>query len=201
MALRRTRQETIIRIEYGGRRFASLSRWGSLWPSSWRSSHRPSLLRWPRSKVQQAKSLIRLNSRSTRPIQDFSPINPADRVAQVNLNRNRLPRSPQFTVSAGAQYTFDIGRWGSLAPRVYVYYRDEIAFRQYGNSKDVTPAYSRTNVRIIWSSITEQFWDEIFARNLENESTKTNQEVLQSIYRVHTIDQPRSVGFRVGYSY
>jgi iron complex outermembrane receptor protein len=134
-------------------------------------------------------------------IQDFTQIDPTDRVAQINLNRNRLPRSPRFTVSAGAQYTFDIGRWGSLAPRVDVYYRDEIAFRQYGNSKDVTPAYSRTDVRIIWSSITEQFWGEIFARNLENESTKTNQEVLQSIYRVHTIDQPRSVGFRVGYSY
>jgi iron complex outermembrane receptor protein len=134
-------------------------------------------------------------------IQDFTQINPADRVAQINLNRNRLPRSPRFTVSAGAQYTFDIGRWGSLAPRVDVYYRDEIAFRQYGNSKDVTPAYTRTDVRITWSSITDQFWGEIFAHNLENESTKTNQEVLESIYRVHTIDQPRSFGFRVGYSY
>lgn len=131
----------------------------------------------------------------------FQPAQSADRVAQVNLNRNRLPRSRRFTVSAGAQYTFDIGRWGSLAPRVDVYYRDEIAFRQYGDSKDVTPAYTRTDVRIIWSSITEQFWGEIFARKLENESTKTNQEVLGSIYRVHTIDQPRSVGFRVGYSY
>ena len=65
----------------------------------------------------------------------------------------------------------------------------------------MTPAYSRPDVRITWSSITEQFWGEVFARNLENESTKTNQEVLQSIYRVHTIDQPRSFGFLVGYAY
>jgi iron complex outermembrane receptor protein len=120
---------------------------------------------------------------------------------QINLNRNRLPRSPRFTVSAGAQYTFDIGRWGTLAPRVDVYYRDEIAFRQYGNSKDVTPAYSRTDVRIIWRSVSEQFWGEVFARNLENESTKTNQNIIQGIYRVHSIDTPLSGGFRVGYTY
>jgi len=134
-------------------------------------------------------------------IQDYSQLDPTDRVTQINLNRNRLPRSPRFTVSVGAQYTFDVGRWGTLAPRVDFYYRDEVAFRQYGNPKDVTPSYTRTDVRIIWRSVAENFWGEVFARNLENEATKTNQEILQSIYRVHSIDAPLSGGFRVGYNY
>jgi outer membrane receptor protein involved in Fe transport len=124
-----------------------------------------------------------------------------DRVTQINLNRNRLPRSPRFTVSVGAQYTFDVGRWGTLAPRVDFYYRDEVAFRQYDNPDDVTPSYTRTDVRITWRSVDEKFWGEVFARNLENEATKTNQEILQSIYRVHSIDAPLSGGFRVGYNY
>jgi hypothetical protein len=126
-------------------------------------------------------------------IQDFSQLNPADRVTQINLNRNRLPRSPRFT--------FDVGRWGTLAPRVDFYYRDEVAFRQYDNPKDVTPSYTRTDVRIIWRSVGENFWGEVFARNIENEATKTNQEILESIYRVHSIDAPLSGGFRVGYNY
>jgi iron complex outermembrane receptor protein len=134
-------------------------------------------------------------------LRDFTQLSPADQVTQINLNDNRLPRSPRFTVSLGAQYTFDIGRWGTLIPRVDSYYRDEVAFRQYSNDKDVAPGYTRTDVRLTWRSETETFWAEIFVRNLENEATKTNQQILASIYRTHSIDTPLNGGFRVGYNY
>ncbi len=134
-------------------------------------------------------------------VRDFTQISPADQVKQINLNRNRLPRSPRFTVSLGAQYTFDLGRWGSVIPRVDAYYRDEVSFRQYSNSKDTAPGYTRTDVRITWRSETDTFSVEIFVRNLENEATKTNQEIIDSIYRTHSIDNPRSGGLRFSYTY
>lgn len=123
------------------------------------------------------------------------------RAIDVNLNGNRLPRSPRFTASLGVMYIIEAGRLGTFAPRVDVYYRDEVQFRQYENSNDLADAYTRTDARIIWRSETEQFWGEVFARNLENEEVKTNQETIGSIYRAHYYDNPRSGGIRVGYTF
>ncbi len=134
-------------------------------------------------------------------IQDFDQLDPTLRVTPINLDGNRLPRSPRFTISVGAQYTVEIGKWGTLTPRVDFYYRDEVAFRQYGNSKDVAPDYTRTDVRIIWRSPTEQLWGEVFVRNLENEAVQTNQEVVDSIYRVSNIDTALTGGVRIGYAF
>jgi len=112
-----------------------------------------------------------------------------------------MPRSPRFSVSVGAQYTFHIGEWGSLIPRVDFYYRDDITFRQYDNPDDVAPAYTRTDARIIWRSHNGSWWGEVYARNLENNAVRTNQEIVANIYRKHYYDAPRNGGFRFGYNF
>jgi iron complex outermembrane receptor protein len=134
-------------------------------------------------------------------IQDFSIPFPLPRSPDINLKGNRIPRSPRFTASFGAMYVIDAGRMGTFTPRVDVYYRDKVQFRQYGNPDDVADRYTRTDARIVWRSESEQFWAEIFGRNLENEAVKTNQSIVASIYRAHNYDAPRSAGFRVGYTY
>ncbi len=132
--------------------------------------------------------------------QDFSqPL--GERATLVNLNGNRVPRSPRFTASVGVMYIIEAGRHGTFMPRVDFYYRDEVQFRQYGNSNDVADGYTRTDARIIWRSESEQFWGEVFARNLENEEVKTNQEIVGGIYRAYYYDNPRSGGIRVGYNF
>jgi iron complex outermembrane receptor protein len=134
---------------------------------------------------------------STRP--DYTEPDFTQRNQLVNLNGNRMPRSPRFTVSFGAQYTFDIGNFGTLIPRVDFYFRDDINFREYGNPADVAEGYTRTDARLIWRSESGQFWGELYARNLENSSAKTNQEIIASVYRAHYFTDPINGGFRVGY--
>jgi hypothetical protein len=51
-------------------------------------------------------------------------------------------------VSAGAQYTLDLDEQGTLKSRVDFYYRDDVSLRQYGNSADVQPSYTRTDLRL-----------------------------------------------------
>jgi hypothetical protein len=132
-------------------------------------------------------------------IYDFDEPNPADRSPEVNLNGNRMPRTPRFTVSVGAQYMFDFDRWGKVTPRVDFYFRDDVAFRQYDNPKDIQASYTRTDARISWFSESDQYWVELFARNLENNAVKTNQEVSSQIYRLHYYDAPINGGVRFGY--
>ena len=134
-------------------------------------------------------------------IQDFAQIDPTARTTPININRNRLPRSPRFTASLGGEYTVGIGRFGTLTPRVDVYYRDEVTFRQFGNSKDTAPGYTRTDARVIWRSDSLQYWAEVYVRNIENEAAKTNQQIVASIYRTNSIAAPRSAGFRMGFVY
>jgi len=133
--------------------------------------------------------------------QDWDERDFTQRAKLVNVNGNRVPRSPRFTVSAGAQYTFSLGRWGTVTPRVDFYFRDDITFRQFDNPDDVQGSYTRTDARLTWHSESGHYWAELFARNLENNAVKTNQEILNTIYRVHYYDSPISGGFRVGYSF
>ena len=120
---------------------------------------------------------------------------------QVDLHGNRMPRSPRFTASFGAQYSFDLGRFGSLTPRVDVYYRDWITFRQYGNPLDEQPWFTRTDVRLTWLAEDEKTWLAFWARNLEDTAVKTNQETQSDIYRVHYYDLPFRAGLQVGFQY
>jgi len=130
-----------------------------------------------------------------------NPSNPIDPELDVDLNGKAVPRSPRFTLSLGAQYTFDLKRWGHLTPRADFYYRDEFGFRQFGNPLDLQEAYTRTDVRLLWNSEDGHFWAEVFAQNLENNAVKTNQEITSGVYRVHYYDEPIRGGLRVGYTY
>ena len=112
-----------------------------------------------------------------------------------------LPRSPRFTASFGVMYIIEAGRWGSFAPRVDYYYRHDVQFRQFDNSNDVGPAYSRVDARIYWYSESEQFWMEVFGRNLGDVQIETNLELVGGINRAYSYDNPRSGGMRFGYNF
>ncbi len=134
-------------------------------------------------------------------VQDFTVFNPRDRTTPTDIDGNRLPRSPRFTASFGAQYEMYLGDYGTLTPRVDFYYRGKVSFRQYDNPLDEESSYTRTDARITWTSDSDEYWVQIFGRNLEDEEVKTNQEILATIYRQHYYDPPRSLGFRIGYNY
>jgi iron complex outermembrane receptor protein len=119
----------------------------------------------------------------------------------IDIEGNSVPRAPQFSLAVGGQYEFDLGRFGTLTPRVDFYWRDEISFRQFDNPNDRQEAFHRTDLRVIWRSEDSRLWAEAFVRNLEDEAVKTNQEIQSAIYRVHYYDPPINGGFRLGFAY
>jgi outer membrane receptor protein involved in Fe transport len=46
----------------------------------------------------------------------------------VDFSGNQLQNSPQYKVSATAEWTFDLGRWGSIIPRYDVNWSDDVFF-------------------------------------------------------------------------
>jgi iron complex outermembrane receptor protein len=119
--------------------------------------------------------------------------------APQNINGNRLNRSPKFTVSVGAQYTLDFKNYGTLVPRIDFYYRDVVTFRQYDNPLDEADSYTRTDVRLTWTSPKQQFWVQAFVQNVENNEVRSGQETQASIYRLNYYAPPLTAGGRIGY--
>ena len=46
----------------------------------------------------------------------------------LDYNGNRLPNAPRFKVSASAEYTLDLGRYGAIIPRYEANWSDEVFF-------------------------------------------------------------------------
>ena len=65
---------------------------------------------------------------------------------------NDLVNTPEWSSAVGAAYTFGIGRWGQLTPRVDWIYQDE----QYNDAVN-TPQlkqddYNLVHVSVVWDS-------------------------------------------------
>jgi len=116
-----------------------------------------------------------------------------------NLKGNVLPRSPEFTISAGAEYRFEMAS-GALTPRLDFAYRGAVYYRQFENPLDRQDAYTRTDFRLRYDLASKPFWFEAYVQNLEdNEKIKTQVEVPLNWSRFYWLAAPRTFGVRVGW--
>ena len=119
-----------------------------------------------------------------------------------NLNGNPLNRSPDWTVSLGAEYAIDLGANGLLTPRLDFAWRDEVYHRQYKNPLDRQAAYTRTDVSMRWErEAGAGLWGEVYVDNVEDRrNVKTNLESATT-HRTFWLAAPRTFGARVGYTW
>jgi iron complex outermembrane receptor protein len=116
-----------------------------------------------------------------------------------NLNGNVFPRSPEFTLSLGAEYRFELAS-GALTPRLDFAYRDAVFYRQFENPLDRQAAYTRTDARLRYDLAAKPFWFEAYVQNLEdNQKIKTQVEVPDNWLRNYWLAPPRTFGVRVGW--
>ena len=90
----------------------------------------------------------------------------------IDLNGQVTPWSPDFTLSLGASYRFDLGEQGSITPYIQFYYSDE-----YFTSNLVGPdpnqlqdSFTKTDFRITWESVDGRYSVEAFVENIEDEA-------------------------------
>ena len=66
----------------------------------------------------------------------------------VNLKGNEMPNTPPWTVSVGAQYTFDLGDSYTLIPRVDYYWTDTQWASIFSDGANKVPSYDVANAQI-----------------------------------------------------
>ena len=105
---------------------------------------------------------------------------------EVVYTGNRLPNAPEFKVSGGLEWLFDLGRFGTFVPRYDFAWSGDIYFdanEGRGNDPEPTallpdlaigqPAFALHNLRFTWRQADEQIEISGWVRNLTDVRYKT----------------------------
>ena len=124
-----------------------------------------------------------------------------------DLSGNRVNRSPEWTASGGIQYAIPLGDWGTLTPRLDVYWQDESFFRPQNLARDREGDWHRSDFNLTWEgpeSDGGQWSLQLFVRNIEDDDNVMNISTgAGSIgFPVQAIlHPPRTFGAIVGFRY
>ena len=120
----------------------------------------------------------------------------------INLDGETPPWSPDITLSLIGGYDYSLGEYGTITPLVQFYYSDEY------NTDDVVTystqlqdSYTKTDFRLIWRSVDEQWQVSAFIENIEDEAVlaRTNvggNDLIQSSYLY-----PQNYGLNMQYNF
>lgn len=95
-------------------------------------------------------------------------------VTPTDFSGNEFSRAPKLTVTLAAEYTFYVGDYGSLTPRIQYYWNDDTYYRAFNAPEDLQEAYHLTDIKLTWTSPSEDWSIEGFVTNLEDDPIYQN---------------------------
>lgn len=120
-----------------------------------------------------------------------------------DLSGNELPGAPTFKVSAGLQYTFDIGGW-EVVPRADAFYQNRFFGSIFNTEQDRIDGYAYANAQIKIAPQNSQWSARFFVQNLSNSEAITGTFDIgqgggnfQNLFYL----EPRRWGFGVNYAF
>lgn len=118
------------------------------------------------------------------------------------INGNRLPFSPEWTVSLGAEYTIRLAS-GTLTPRVDYRLQSDISFTAFNLPLEKQGDYGLLNARLSWSDADKRFNIAVYGQNLtDTEYFTFGQDALASQGVAYSyLGRPREYGVSVGYRF
>ena len=120
-------------------------------------------------------------------------------LGEVDLRGNRLPKSPELTVTAGAEYSRQLGNAGELTLRGELRYVSDIFFDQFETPALNQDSYVLLNARVSFRSTDGRWSAALFGRNLANTTYYQSMvRVDQFFGTVATFGAPRTYGVELG---
>jgi outer membrane receptor protein involved in Fe transport len=121
--------------------------------------------------------------------------------AFMNLQGNRLQNTPDFTISVGAQYTFDIGGGYTVVPRADFYWQADMFGRIFNDPSDKISSWSVTNAQITLNAPDTQWYVTAWVKNIANNNNITGEYLTSSTSGLYTnafLGDPRMYGLTAG---
>jgi len=133
----------------------------------------------------------------------------------VNYAGNKLPNTPDFTISATAEWEWDLGSWGALVPRYDLQWTTDVYFDpsdgrggtnvygvQYSPQDTVgQPGYALHNLQLLYRLPSGMAEVRIWGRNITDTRYKEyafDATAFRSVI-VNFVGEPRSVGFDLNF--
>jgi len=129
----------------------------------------------------------------------------------INLQGNKLPFAPDFTVALVYEHSFRFANGARLVPRLQTKYQSEMYLTDFNRPSDSQAAYTRTDVSLRFES-TADWTIEAFVQNVEDEAVKNNVDLrgnqpgtggvagFGGVARAF-LDPPRTYGVRAVYRF
>jgi len=118
-----------------------------------------------------------------------------------SIHGNENPNTPNWTLSFGAQYTFDVGSDYTLVPRVDAYYQTQMWGRVFEDPADKIQGYANVNAQLQLNAPDNVWYVQGFVKNAFNKVGVTGEYLTSSSSGLFTnqfLQDPRTYGIRVG---
>ena len=118
------------------------------------------------------------------------------------INGNRVPFSPEWTLSLGAQYDIRLAG-GKLTPRIDYRLQSEVFFTAFNLPLERQGTYGLLNARLGWNDASERFNIAVYGQNLADTKYFTfGQDALATQGVAYSyLGRPREFGVTVGYRF
>jgi iron complex outermembrane receptor protein len=128
----------------------------------------------------------------------FDPTNPA--LGLLDLSGNRLPFTPKYTLSYGAQYTFNT-KIGAITIRGDGQSKSQVYFDQFNSKTNSEGAFTILNASVAWKDIDDRFTVTGYVKNITNELAINGTFMGGGLIGwplIGRYDPPRTYGVRFG---
>ncbi|MEM1110432.1 MAG: TonB-dependent receptor [Pseudomonadota bacterium] len=138
---------------------------------------------------------------------NFGVVNPfeqANGVPQefIDLEGETPPWAPDITLSLSVGYDIDLGDAGRLTPFLQFFYSDDYNTDDVSTyAQQVQDSYTKTDIRVIYTTLNEQFEAEAFIENIEDEDVLARTNVGGFDLVQTSFMYPQNYGVRVRYNF
>lgn len=118
----------------------------------------------------------------------------------VNLSGVASPFAPKFTASFIAAYDIQLGSAGKITPQIQFYYSGRYSAQtqlSFVDPAGLQPAFTKTDLRLGWTSADERFGIDAYVENIENEIVNQRTTYGGDGIEQVTWGYPRNYGVRV----
>jgi len=124
----------------------------------------------------------------------------------VDVSGNRLRNSPEWTLNLGADYTLDVGNWGSATLHGDYAYRSKVYYNVYEDDFTSQEGYGLFNARLTFSGYDKKWNIALWMSNITDEEVTTYRSAGTAgisptgIYFDY-LRPPRTYGVTIGYNF
>jgi outer membrane receptor protein involved in Fe transport len=121
--------------------------------------------------------------------------------AFVNLKGNQLQNTPDFTISVGAQYTFELGGGYSLVPRADYYWQTSMYARIFNDASDKVKSWGVGDAQVTLNAPDTRWYVTAWVKNFANSNNITGEYLTSSTSGLYTnafLGDPRTYGITAG---